>query len=60
MTALLLVVMPLLVLLVFERSERATRDWVVAGLDLDLEVLSLVQSDAFAFTRFGGYLRELR
>lgn len=35
MTGLLLVVMPLLVLYVFERSERATREWVGAGLDLD-------------------------
>ena len=59
MTGLLLVVMPLLVLYVFERSERATREWVGAGLDLDVEVLSLVQSEAFSFTRFGTYLREL-
>jgi RsiW-degrading membrane proteinase PrsW (M82 family) len=59
-TALLLVVMPLVVLLVFDRSEHVTHDWVVAGMDLDLELLSLVGSDAFGFTRFGGYLRELR
>jgi RsiW-degrading membrane proteinase PrsW (M82 family) len=59
MTSLLLVAMPLLILYVFDRSERATREWVGAGMDLDLEVLSLVSSDAFGFTRFGVYLRQL-
>ena len=59
MTSLLLVVMPLLILFVFDRSERATREWVGAGMDLDLEVLSLVSSDAFGFTRLGLYLRQL-
>lgn len=60
MTALLLLVLPLLVIFVFQRSEQTTREWVGAGLDLDLELLDLVRSDAFAFTRFGQYLQELR
>ena len=30
------------------------------GLDLDLELLDLVRSEHFAFTRFGRYLQELR
>ena len=60
MTALLLIVLPLVVVLVFQRSEHATRDWVGAGLDLDLELLELVRSEHFAFTRFGQYLKELR
>jgi RsiW-degrading membrane proteinase PrsW (M82 family) len=59
-TALLLIVLPLLVLAVFERSNRATREWVGAGLDLDLELLQLVTSEHFQVTRFGSYLRELR
>jgi RsiW-degrading membrane proteinase PrsW (M82 family) len=59
-TALLLIVLPLLVLAVFERSDRATREWVGAGLDLDLELLHLVVSEHFQVTRFGIYLRELR
>ena len=45
---------------VFERSERATREWVGAGLDLDLELLQLVLSEHFQTTRLGDYLRELR
>jgi protease PrsW len=60
MTGLLMVVMPLLVLLVFEHSERATRDWVGAGLDLDLEMLQLIQSEHFGATRFSAYLQALR
>jgi protease PrsW len=57
---LLLVALPLLVLWVFERSEHATRDWIGAGLDLDLVLLDLIASEAFAVTRFGQYLVELR
>jgi len=57
---LLLIVLPLIVITVFERSERATREWVGSGLDLDLELLQLVLSEHFQMTRLGGYLRELR
>jgi protease PrsW len=60
MTALLLAVLPPLVVLVFQRSEHATRDWVGAGLDLDVELLGLVVSEHFSQTRLGTYLHELR
>ncbi len=60
MTLALLVVLPALVLVVFRRSEQATREWVSTGLDLDVELLQLVRSDAFAYTRFGLYLQRLR
>jgi protease PrsW len=60
MTALLLLTLPLLVLVVFQRSEHATRDWIGAGLDLDFELLHLFSSDDFAHTRLSDYLRELR
>ena len=59
-TLLLLMILPAVVVWVFNRSERATREWVSAGLDLDLEVLQLVISEHFTMTRFGEYLRELR
>jgi len=52
--------LPVIVLFVFERSERATREWIGAGLDLDVELLALMTSDAFPFTRFGQYLQELK
>ena len=38
--AAVLLPLPIVVLAVFARSERATREWVGAGLDLDLELLS--------------------
>jgi len=60
MTALLLVALPALVLFVFHRSEAVTRDWVSAGLDLDLVMLEVFSSQGFNHTKFGRYLRELR
>ena len=57
---LILMILPAIVVWVFDRSERATREWVSAGLDLDLEVLQLMVSEHFAVTRFGRYLQELR
>ena len=60
MTAVLLLVLPLVMIVVFQQSELVTREWVGAGLDLDLQLLDLVRSDDFKFTRFGRYLRELR
>jgi RsiW-degrading membrane proteinase PrsW (M82 family) len=56
----IMIVLPLLLVAVFDRSERATREWMGAGMDLDIEVLQLVASEHFAFTRFGQYLQELR
>jgi RsiW-degrading membrane proteinase PrsW (M82 family) len=60
MTTLLLMTLPLLVLAVFQRSEQATRDWVGAGLDLDVELLSVFSSEDFVHTKFSDYLLELR
>jgi hypothetical protein len=59
-TLVVLMILPAIVIWVFDRSERATREWVSAGLDLDLEVLQLVVSEHFSVTRFGRYLEELR
>lgn len=59
-TAILMVVLPLLILAVFQRSEQATREWVGAGLDLDLLLHETFSSDTLQLTRFGSYLRELR
>lgn len=59
-TLLLLIVFPMLILVVFQRSEAATREWVGAGLDLDVELLQLISSEHFRLTKFGHYLEELR
>jgi RsiW-degrading membrane proteinase PrsW (M82 family) len=60
MTFLILLILPMVIIVVFQRSEVATREWVGAGLDLDIELLDLVRSEHFAGTRFGAYLQELR
>jgi len=56
----LLVVAPIIVVAVFEWSERSTREWVGSGLDLDVELLDLVASEHFHATHFGAYLQQLR
>jgi len=48
------------VLWVFDRSERATGEWIGAGLDLDIGLLDLIKSDQFGATAFARYLRQLR
>jgi hypothetical protein len=58
-TALLLVVLPLLMILVFERSRRATRGWLSAGFTGDLELLSAIRSGEVSQSRAGEYLRSL-
>jgi hypothetical protein len=60
MTLVLLAVLPVIVLVVFERSEHATREWIGSGLDLEMELLQLVTSEHFVSTRFGRYLQQLR
>lgn len=58
--AVLVIVLPLVVFTIFARSEQRTREWVSEGLDLDVELLTLVRSNQFAGTRLGRYLQELR
>jgi RsiW-degrading membrane proteinase PrsW (M82 family) len=57
--AVLLFVIPLVVIAVFDRSERLTREWIGDGLDLDVELLALIRSAHFGTTRLGRYLAEL-
>lgn len=59
-TLLLLVVLPALMIAVFERSERATRDWLGLGLDTDLELLGAILKGAVLRTRAGAYLESLK
>ncbi len=58
--SILILVLPLVVISVFGRSERKTREWVGDGLDLDVELLELVRSAHFGTTRLGRYLQELK
>jgi RsiW-degrading membrane proteinase PrsW (M82 family) len=56
----LLVALPLLVIVVFERSERRTRDWLGLGLDTDLELVETIVSGRALETRIGAYLSTLK
>lgn len=56
----MMMVMPPILIAVFDRSERVTREWVGEGLDLDVELLQLVKSSVFGATRLGRYLNELK
>lgn len=59
-TLLLLVVMPALLVLVFERSEKGTRAWLGVGFDTDAELLGLIVSGNVSTTRAGLYLETLK
>ena len=58
-TAALLGIMPLLVVAIYERSERATRDWLGAGLDSDHERLELLLEGEVHDTPIGEYFDSL-
>jgi len=52
--------MPLLLVVVFERSERATRDWLGHGFDSDAAMLEQIASGTITDTPTGAYLESLR
>ena len=52
-TVVLLTAFPLLLLLVFERSERATRAWLDRGIDSEVETLEQVLGGEIHDTRIG-------
>lgn len=59
-TLVLLAGLPLVMILVFNRSERATRSWLGVGLDTDLELLESIRSGSVLSTRVGAYLESLK
>jgi hypothetical protein len=59
-TALLLAVLPLVLVLVFRRSEQALRSWLGVGLDAEVDLLSSILAGEILETRTGAYLLSLR
>jgi len=59
-TAALLVGSPVLLVIVFERSERATREWLGIGLDGDAGRLEQILDGEVPNTPVGDYLESLR
>jgi RsiW-degrading membrane proteinase PrsW (M82 family) len=52
--------LPLVVAVVLDRSERATRHWITQGFDADVDVLRALTSAEAGTSRIGQYLRALR
>ena len=59
-TAILIVTSPLLVMALFQQSERQTRSWLGTGFDTDQELMTLLMSGDFSASRIGQYLTTLR
>lgn len=55
-----IVVVPTLMLVVYQRSERSTAEWLGSGFDADTEMLASITSGHFADTPAGRYLATLR
>lgn len=59
-TAFLIITAPLLIMLLFQQSERQTRTWLGTGFDTDQELMTLLMSGDFGASRIGQYLSSLR
>jgi RsiW-degrading membrane proteinase PrsW (M82 family) len=59
-TLFILITLPLIMLIVFHRSENATRHWLHVGFDTDQELLELITTEKISATRIGTYLQSLR
>jgi len=59
-SAALLLVMPVLLMFVFDRSERSTREWLASGFDGEMDMLEQILDDSVQGTHVGRYLETLR
>lgn len=56
----IIVGLPLLVVLVFHNSEKATREWLDVSLDSDALLLGMINDGKVSESRVGDYLRSLK
>lgn len=59
-TLAMLVALPLVIYLVFQRSERTLRDWLDTGLDANVQLLEAINTGSFLNSHSGRYLQALR
>ncbi len=59
-TIILIAAAPPLLIFVFDRSEKATRSWLGAGMDADMELLDRIISGNISETPIGTYLNTLK
>jgi protease PrsW len=55
-----LLVLPFVIYLVFDHSEKILRSWIEADLDSDVQRLELISTGAFLGSHAGAYLQALR
>jgi hypothetical protein len=56
----MIAVAPIAFLLVYERSEKATREWLGIGFDADADMLEQIRDGSFTDSRVGHYLQSLQ
>jgi RsiW-degrading membrane proteinase PrsW (M82 family) len=59
-TLAVLLTLPLLLIIVFDRSEKAVSDWLGMGFDADTELLQMINSGEFSTSKVGLYLNSLK
>ena len=59
-TLAVLLCLPLLLVIIFDRSERAVADWLGMGFDADTELLQIINSGEFSTSKIGLYLHSLK
>jgi RsiW-degrading membrane proteinase PrsW (M82 family) len=59
-TAFILILLPPLIFVVFQRSEKALEEWLNVGFDADTEVLEMILSGTLSQSPVGVYLRTLK
>ena len=59
-TAVVIIVLPPLLLLVFQRSEKSVSDWLGEGFDADTQMLEAITSGRFVESPAGRYLSSIK
>ena len=59
-TVVLLIFFPVILVITFDQSEKATRHWLGIGMDTDVEMLEAITSGKVTGTRVGQYLESLK
>lgn len=59
-TLIILALLPILLTIVFQQSEKSVEDWLGVGFDADTELLELINSGEFSASKVGMYLHSLK
>lgn len=59
-TVVLITILPVVIVYVYGRSEKVTRDWLGKGMDADIELLDMIINDKIVGSPIGVYLQTLK